>query len=471
MDEIHTSVYSENQGNIREREGIFMKKRLMALFMAAAMVLSTGCSSTAKAPETPEPKKEQDTEGAKEAETTAAEAEITEPVTIKFANYALLEQGYEPFWNQVKEDFEKENPNITIEYVTAPYGELVNQVINMAGGGDRVDMIFGEIDWVPGLADAGLTVPVNEILPADYLADFYPQIMDSFNIEGEPYGLPMYVSPYVLYYNKDLFKQAGLDPDSPPATYDEMMEYAEKLSALKDSNGNRVYGFGQTTASVPVSGASLNAMIFNFGGTLLNDEGKLDIDNEGFREAITMLKTLDEKGYNPQNAKLKDLRNLFALGQLAMYYDQSWGFNGISSINPNAKDFTASAMPLKGGSGSGESLLQAQCLMYADNGEAQKAACSKFTQYLVTSEVLNDYLANITPAYPAKKSMEDSTNTNPVLAGALGSAENVKAQTFVPVISDLNLELCTLAQAVTVSKKDVDAAIADFKKAAEGILD
>lgn len=449
-----------------------MKKRLTALTMAAVMVLATACSGGPKAP-TAEAAKADTTKGESpqtEAAKTTAAAEVTEPVTIKFANYALLEQGYEEFWKGVKTDFEAKNPNIKIEWVTAPYGEVVNQVINMAGGGDKVDMIFGEIGWVPGLADAGLTVPVDEILPADYLADFYPAILDSFNIDGKPYGLPMYVSPYVLYYNKDLFKQAGLDPDLPPKTYDEMLTYAEKLSKLKDFNGNQVYAFGQTTASVPVSGSSINGMIFNFGGTLLADDGTLSIDNQGFKDTFTMLKTLDQKGYNPQNAKLKDLRNLFALGQLAMYYDQSWGFNGIQAINPDAKEFTASAKPLSGGAGKGESILQAHCLMYADNGDARKEACSKLTQYLITTEVLNDYLANITPAYPAKKSMEGKVDMNPVLAGAAGSSANVKAQVFVPQISDLNLELCTLAQAVTVSGKDVDPAIKDFKKAAEAIL-
>lgn len=442
-----------------------MKKKVMALTLASTMVVLAGCSGGQKTETTVDAKA--DTAAAGE---TAQAAESAEPVTIKFANYALLEQGYEEFWNNVKAGFEKEHPNVTVEYVTAPYGEMVNQVINMAGGGDRVDMIFGEIDWVPGLADSGLTVPVTDIFSEEYLADFYPAVMDSFNIDGQPYGLPMYVSPYVLYYNKDLFTQAGLDPETPPTTFDEMLAYAEKLSELKDANGNKVYAFGQTTASVPVSGASLNAMVFNFGGSVLDEEGKLSVDNDGFHEAITMLQTLDQKGYNPQNAKLKDLRNLFALGQLAMYYDQSWGFNGVSSINPDAKDFAASAMPLKGGAGSGESLLQAQCLMFADNGDAQREACRMFTEYLITSEVLGDYIVNITPAYPAKTSME-SGECNPVLDGAAGSAANVKAQTFVPTISDLNLELCTLAQAVTVSGKDVDTAIEDFKKAANGILE
>lgn len=378
---------------------------------------------------------------------TAASAE--EAVTLKFANYALLEDGYEDFWNQVKEGFEAENPDITIEYVTAAYADMVTTVINMAGGGDKVDLVFGEIDWVPGLADAGLTVPVTDIFTEDYLADFYPAILDSFNIDGEPYGLPLYVSPFVLYYNTELFEQAGLDPDVPPTTFDEALEYAEKLSALTDADGNKVYAFGQTTASVAVSGASLNALVFNFGGTLLDDDGNLSIDNQGFTDAVNFVQTLDELGYNPQNAKLKDLRNLFALGQLAMYYDQSWGFNGVFSINPEAADFTASAAPLSGGEGNGQSLLQAHCLLYGNNGEAQVDAARRFTEYLLTSDVLGDYLANITPAYPAKQSMEDVT-LNPVLDGASGSAENVKAQTFVPTISDVNLELAALAQAVTV---------------------
>ena len=108
-------------------------------------------------------------------------------------------------------------------------------------------------------------------------------MLKSFEVDGKPYGIPLYVSPYVLYYNKDLFAQAGLNPSKPPKTFDEMLAYAEKLSTLKDAQGNKVYAFGQTTASVPVSGASLNALIFNFGGQVLDAQGNLSIDNKGPR--------------------------------------------------------------------------------------------------------------------------------------------------------------------------------------------
>lgn len=396
------------------------------------------------------------------------EAAPAGPVTLKVANYALLESGYESFWKQVKVDFEAANPDITIEWVTAPYGEIVNQVVNMAGGGNKVDVIFGEIDWVPGLVDAGLAAPVRDILPQAFVDDFYPDVLKSFEVEGKPYGIPLYVSPYVLYYNKNLFTQAGLDPNKPPKTYDEMLSYAQKLSQLKDANGNKVYAFGQTTASVPVSGASLTAMVFNFGGQVLDAQGKLAVDNQGFKDAFTMVQKLDQLGYNPQNAKLKDLRNLFALGQLAMYYDQSWGFNGVKSINPNAVNFTASAEPLKGGNGVGASLLQAHCFILVDNGAARKAALSKFVEFVISEQTLSSYLRDLTPAYPAKKSMAtmESVVNNGILKGASPAAGRVQVQSFIPRISNLNLELCSLAQAVTVGKQDVAASIEKFKNTA-----
>ena len=113
----------------------------------------------------------------------------------------------------------------------------------------------------------------------------------------------MYVSPFLLYYNKDLFEKAGLDPNTPPTTYEEMLEIAPKLAELKTDDGNQVYPFGLTTASVPVSGACLTSSVYNFGGTVLDEDGNLAID-DGFRDAVNMWKELHDKGYNPENSKL-----------------------------------------------------------------------------------------------------------------------------------------------------------------------
>lgn len=441
-----------------------MKKYMKwtAATLAAAMALSLtacggGTSSTAS-----------DASGAASS-TGEAAAAGGEEITIKFANYALLESGYTDFWEGIKTGFEEKYPNITIEWVTAPYGEIVNQVINQAGGGDMPDMMFGESSWVPTLVDAGLAIPVTDVLTEDYLNKFDQNALEACMVDGEVCGLPMYDCAFMLFYNKDLFEQAGLDPNAPPTTYDEMLEMAEKLSQLTTADGNKVYAFGQTTASVAISGSAINSMIFNFGGTVLDENGQLAIDNQGFKDAITMLKTLDEKGYNPQNAKLKDLRQLFATGQLAMYYDQSWGFNGVTTINPDAASFAASAMPLKGGDGDGASMLSEQILLYMDNGDAQREACRLLTEYMLTEDVLGDYIKNITPAYPVIEDMKDM-ELNPVLEGARDAINNAINTPSIPMLNDLNLELCTLAQNVTVGGADVDTAIEEFRSAAQNYV-
>lgn len=166
-----------------------MKKymKLTAAALAAAMTLSlTACgggagSSGSTATDS----------GSAATSATGEEAALGgEEVTIKFANYALLESGYTEFWEGVKAGFEEKYPNITIEWVTAPYGEIVNQVINQAGGGDMPDMMFGESSWVPTLADAGLAVPISDVLTEDYIAKFDAGALEACNVDGEPYGLP-----------------------------------------------------------------------------------------------------------------------------------------------------------------------------------------------------------------------------------------------------------------------------------------
>lgn len=441
-----------------------MKKymKLTAALLAGAMALSlTACGgNTGSTAETSEA-------ASSTGEAAAADGEKT---VIKFANYALLESGYTEFWEGIKTGFEEKYPQYEIEWVTAPYGEIVNQVINQAGGGDKPDIMFGESTWVPTLVDAGLAIPVSEVFTEDYLAKFDQNALESCMTDGEVCGLPMYDCAFMLFYNKDLFEQAGLDPNTPPTTYDEMLKMAEKLSQLTTADGNKVYAFGQTTASVAISGSAINSMIFNFGGTVLDENGQLAIDNQGFKDAITMLQTLDQKGYNPQNAKLKDLRQLFATGQLAMYYDQSWGFNGVTTINPDAAEFAASAMPLKGGEGDGASMLSGQILMYMDNGEAQRESCRLLTEYMLTEEVLGDYIRNITPAYPIIEDMKDM-ELNPVLEGARDATQSALNSPSIPMLNDLNLELCTLAQNVTVGGADVDTAIEDFRSAAQNYVE
>jgi multiple sugar transport system substrate-binding protein len=435
-----------------------MKKTMLAglaLLLSASLVFANGGQE--KAP-------------AASASGGTAAASGQKKVTIEFANHMILEEGTAKFWNDFKTKFEAANPNISIVWKSAPYTEIANQVITWAGGGDRVDLMLAEVGWLPKLVDAGLAVDAQKVLGADYINGFYPNVMESYKINGTVYGVPLYISPYVLFYNKDILKKAGYS--APPKTYDEMLAMAPKIAALKTADGNKIYPFGQTTASVAISGSSITGMIYNFGGRLLSSDGKLSIDNAGFKDAVTMLQTLDQKGWNPQNAKLKDLRNLFALGQLAMYYDQSWGYSGVQAINPKAAGFTATAVPLAGGSGKGQSILNAHSLVIMSKDPAKQAAVATLVKYLITANVLSNFMTQTNPAYPARKDMADmpAIANSSILKGGAASVGSIMSVPSIPQLDDLNLDLCTLAQNVTVKKMKVDAAIAQFRKSANELI-
>ncbi len=388
---------------------------------------------------------------------------------IYFANYALLEKAYTAFWEKVKADFEAKYPQYEVEYLTAGYNDMLSFVTNRVGGGDKVDIIFGEVTWAAGLADGGIITSVDQVLPQSFLADFHPTALNSFEYKGKIVGMPCYYSPTVLFYNKNLFKKAGLDPNKPPKTYEEILKYAEKLSKLTTDKGERVYAFGLPFASGVAAGNSINSVILSFGGKLLDDNGKLSINNQGFKDAMNFYKVLDDNKYNPQNCLPKNLRQMFATQSLAMYYDQSGGFSGVSNINPNAKDFAAIAPAVSGGTGDGSTLIQANCFLLANNGKKSAEGTAALVQFIMSKEVMGDYLANLYPSFPSLKSL-DSITLYPILNSLKGSKLKLAKQTNIGTMNKLHLELAKAVQAITISKTEVNTAIKDFEKQAEIIL-
>ncbi|MFO7545962.1 MAG: extracellular solute-binding protein, partial [Trueperaceae bacterium] len=108
-------------------------------------------------------------------------------------------------------------------------------------GPDVVQLFYG---WVGPWQRAGYIEP----LPKEYFADAWIQeyfipMVESVNIGGEYYGLPTAVRALALFYNKDHFREVGLDPDSPPATWDEFVEAAKLLTIQRGPRFERV-GYG-----------------------------------------------------------------------------------------------------------------------------------------------------------------------------------------------------------------------------------
>ncbi|MFO1399372.1 MAG: ABC transporter substrate-binding protein [Burkholderiales bacterium] len=138
-------------------------------------------------------------------------------------------------------DFEKENPGIKLKPIySGSYQESITKALTAVKSGEPPVMSILLSTDMFTLIDEDAIVPFDTLLktPDDqaWLKSFYPAFMENSQTGGKTWGIPFQRSTIVLYYNKEMFKEAGLDPNKAPATWNEMTQYAQKLTK-RDASG------------------------------------------------------------------------------------------------------------------------------------------------------------------------------------------------------------------------------------------
>lgn len=380
-------------------------------------------------------------------------------VTLKFANWGSTEKATSDTFKKMIADFEVQNKNIKIESLSFPYSDIKQQVLVMSVGGDELDIVQAERPMVDTYIGSGYVSDINQLFSKVYLDDFYPNVLKDLESGGKLYGIPWIASPWLLVYNKDLFAKAGLNPDEPPKTFEQLMSYAARLSKLTDKDGNRVYGMGEATGMVPISGSSIYRIMVTFGGGIWNKNGQVDVNTPGNIEAFNYLKTLYQNKYSPEDAKLKDLRNLMAIGRLGMYFDQAWGTGAIFGINPSVKPQIAVAPIPSTGATNGVSNLNAHVLCIMKSSKYKKEA-AKFIEFITSKDTLF-HLAQQTPFFAPRKTIDDAPEFHDVfLKGAKNGMHQIAPLPKQhPNYENAHLELVKAAQMVTIAGQSPEAVV------------
>jgi sn-glycerol 3-phosphate transport system substrate-binding protein len=156
--------------------------------------------------------------------------------------------------DQMTADFEKDNPGIKVKPIYAgTYQETIVKAItaNKAGTPPTTAILLSTDMFT--LIDEDAIVPFDDLATgADdkaWMKSFYPAFMANSQTGGKTWGIPFQRSTIVLYWNRELFKEAGLDPNRPPATWKEMLEDAQKLTKRDPSGNITQYG-----VQIPSSG-------------------------------------------------------------------------------------------------------------------------------------------------------------------------------------------------------------------------
>ena len=139
-------------------------------------------------------------------------------------------------------DFEKEHPNVAVKAVyTGSYQDTIAKTLTALKGGEPPTFAVLLSTDMFTMIDEDAIIPFEEMATAAddkaWIKSFYPAFMLNSQTGGKTWGIPFQRSTIVLYWNKEAFKEAGLDPSKPPATWAEQVEYARKLTK-RDGSGN-----------------------------------------------------------------------------------------------------------------------------------------------------------------------------------------------------------------------------------------
>ncbi|MEU4347881.1 extracellular solute-binding protein [Streptomyces sp. NPDC023838] len=202
-----------------------------------------------------------------------------------------LQANFKDYFNGVIADFQKKYPGTEVKWVDRPAEGYADKISADAAGGTLPDVVNVSPDLVAPLAKAGLALDLDKAA-SEYRKEYLPGAWQSHQIPGMrgTYAFPWYLNTGPMFYNKRLFKDAGLDAEKPPRTYEEV--FAAALRMARQSNG-RIATFSNVPAIEDFGRYGAHQMNESGDGFAFNDAKGVEL--------LTKYKELyDAKALDPQ---------------------------------------------------------------------------------------------------------------------------------------------------------------------------
>jgi len=412
------------------------------------------------------------------AQTAAIPATVTEPVEITFYNYNLSSagNGAEATKKMIAE-FEAAHPNIKVTGVPVAPQSLMTRIQADLVAGQPVDlsqMGFMGIDFAVQNLGA---VALEDIIPAEELDAHFdgmvPNGLELGRLDGKTWGLAYTFSTPVLFYNADLFRAAGLDPDQPPATWAEVksagLKIREKTDALPLATGI----FGPSAVDWLMQGILRS----NGGMTIDESRTKMIFAEPASVEAVEMLRDLADEGIM-ENLDVTSQLEGMAAGATAMYLQTSAIQGHLIRGAEGNYELRAAPMPAFGDkpvrpNNSGSSLM-----IHAQDPVKQRAAwelmkflTSKRGYTIVTSEI--GYLPLRPEILDDPEFLGEWVKDHPLIEPNM--AQLSKLEPWVPMPGPNYLQIITttmdaMEQATFGSDDDVAGILADAQARAQRLI-
>ena len=219
--------------------------------------------------------------------------------------------------NSLCEQYNAEHEGVIVEPIFAgDYVQTMQRTLTSSKAGNPPDLALLTSADVWTAVDEGIILPLQPFIDAEgegFLDRFFPGMLEDSKVAGEFYAIPFQKSTPIFYYNKDMFREAGLDPEAAPQNWEELEEYAAKLTTADR------YGL-----EVPIDQWLMSIFIMQNGGEINNiEDTETYLDSPEAIEAMEYLLSLVQKGYMPAKRLFGDSSSDFVAGKTAMMYNST----------------------------------------------------------------------------------------------------------------------------------------------------
>ncbi|MCA1492104.1 extracellular solute-binding protein [Ensifer sp. NBAIM29] len=302
----------------------------------------------------------------------------------------------DPIHEKYIKEWEGRNPGWKVLPEVVGWAQCQDKATTLAAAGTPVAMAYVGSRTLKEFAENDLIVPVP--MTEEEKKSYYPNIVDTVTFGGTQWGVPIAFSTKALYWNKDLFKQAGLDPETPPKTWAEEVAFAKQI---KEKTG--VAGYGLPAKTFDNTMHQFMHWVYTNNGKVI-DGDKIVMDSPEVLAALQAYK--DIVPYSVEGAtayEQNEIRAIFLDGKAGMIQSGS----GVAALLKDTKiDWGIAPLPLgPSAKGEGTLLITDSLAIFKDTGVEEKAI--EFAKFITSPGPQGEYElqggAGLTPLRPSPK--------------------------------------------------------------------
>ncbi|SFR54565.1 multiple sugar transport system substrate-binding protein [Yoonia tamlensis] len=317
------------------------------------------------------------------------------PALAQDISWIYCGDSVDPVHEQAIVDWEAANEGWTVTIENVGWAQCQDKATTLAVAGSPVAMAYVGSRTLKEFALNELIVPVP--MTAEEQALYYPHIVDTVTFEGTQWGVPIAFSTKALYWNKDIFEAAGLDPETPPTTWEEEIAFARQITENTDFAG---YGLSAKTFDNTMH--QFLHWVYTNNGQIIDADGNITMDSPEVLAALQAYQDITPYSVVGATAyEQNEMRAIFLDGQVGMLQASV----GAAMLLPDTGiNWGVATLPVgPAASGPGTLLITDSLAIFDGSGVEEKAI--EFAKYVTSPEIQLSYemspTSGLTPLRPS----------------------------------------------------------------------